>query len=42
VLPLTIAFARIFASVFERAFLRHHPAPAESRLRLPRAEGVPG
>jgi len=42
VLPLTIAFARLFASVFEKPLLRHHAAPGTPRLRLQRAEGVPG
>jgi peptidoglycan/LPS O-acetylase OafA/YrhL len=40
-LPLTIGFARVFASVFEKPFLRRR-APAEApRLRVPRAEGAP-
>lgn len=39
-LPLTILFARLFASVFEKPFLRHHSSPDPPRLRLPRAEGA--
>jgi peptidoglycan/LPS O-acetylase OafA/YrhL len=40
-LPLTIAFARLFASVFEKPFLRRR-APSEApRLRVARAEGAP-
>ncbi len=42
VLPLTIAFARVFASVFEKPFRQRHRSPAATRPRLPRAEGVPG
>jgi peptidoglycan/LPS O-acetylase OafA/YrhL len=40
-LPLTIVFARLFASVFETPFLRHHAPSGALRLRLPRAEGTP-
>jgi peptidoglycan/LPS O-acetylase OafA/YrhL len=40
-LPLTIVFARLFASVFERPFLLHRPAPSgATRPRLPQAEGA--
>jgi peptidoglycan/LPS O-acetylase OafA/YrhL len=43
VLPLTIAFARLFASVFEIPFMRqHNPPPRAPRLSRPRAQGVPG
>jgi hypothetical protein len=38
VLPLTIVFARLFASVFEKPFLSHHAPSRASRPRLPRAE----
>lgn len=39
--PLTIMFARLFASVFEKPFL-HRRAPSEApRLRVARAEGAP-
>ena len=41
VLPLTIVFARLFASVFERPFLRPRSAARAPRLRLPRAQGAP-
>jgi peptidoglycan/LPS O-acetylase OafA/YrhL len=45
VLPLTIVFARLFASVFEKPFMRHGSssrAPSlRLRLRLRRAEGAP-
>jgi peptidoglycan/LPS O-acetylase OafA/YrhL len=41
-LPLTIAFARLFASVFEKPFLHRPAASGVRRLRLMRAEGVPG
>ena len=41
-LPLTIVFARIFASVFEIPFLQHHNSSAAARLELPRAEAAPG
>ncbi len=39
VLPLTIMFARAFASVFETPFRRQ---PSRSERRLPQAEGAPG
>jgi peptidoglycan/LPS O-acetylase OafA/YrhL len=42
VLPLTIAFARLFAAVFERPFLRQRASFGVPSLRLPRAQGVPG
>jgi peptidoglycan/LPS O-acetylase OafA/YrhL len=39
-LPVTIVFARLFASVFEKPFL-HRRVPSEApRLPVPRAEGV--
>jgi peptidoglycan/LPS O-acetylase OafA/YrhL len=41
VLPLTIVFARLFASVFEKPFLRGQSTPRSPRLRLPRAQGAP-
>ena len=41
VLPLTIVFARLFASVFEKPFLRRQSTPRSRRLRLPRAQGAP-
>ncbi len=41
-LPLTIVFARLFASVFEKPFVCHRTTTAAPRLCLPRAEGVPG
>ena len=41
VLPLTIGFARLFASVFERPFLRHRTRSEAPRVRLPQPEGVP-
>jgi peptidoglycan/LPS O-acetylase OafA/YrhL len=40
-LPLTIGFARLFASVFETPFLRRRIPSEAPRLRLPQAEGVP-
>jgi peptidoglycan/LPS O-acetylase OafA/YrhL len=40
-LPLTIAFARLFAAVFERPFLSGRTPSGSPRLRLPRAEGAP-
>ncbi|MGN6868998.1 MAG: acyltransferase family protein [Solirubrobacteraceae bacterium] len=40
-LPLTVVFARVFASVFEKPFLRRRAAPETLRLRIPRAEGAP-
>jgi peptidoglycan/LPS O-acetylase OafA/YrhL len=41
VLPLTIAFARAFASVFERGFRPRRPSAAVGRS-VPRGEAVPG
>ena len=41
VLPLTIVFARLFASVFEKPFLRRQSTLRSRRLRLPRAQGAP-
>lgn len=41
VLPLTIVFARLFASAFETPFLRDRGTRGASRLRLPRAQGAP-
>jgi peptidoglycan/LPS O-acetylase OafA/YrhL len=41
VLPLTIVFARLFASAFEKPFLHRQSAPRSPRLRLPRAQGAP-
>jgi peptidoglycan/LPS O-acetylase OafA/YrhL len=40
VLPLTIVFARLFASVFEIPFLRSRPIRTAPRARLPRAQGA--
>jgi peptidoglycan/LPS O-acetylase OafA/YrhL len=40
-LPLTIAVARLFASLFEKPFLRHRTRSEAPRLRLAQAEGVP-
>jgi peptidoglycan/LPS O-acetylase OafA/YrhL len=40
-LPLTIGFARLFASVFETPFLRRRTPSETPRLRLPQPEGVP-
>jgi peptidoglycan/LPS O-acetylase OafA/YrhL len=40
-LPVTIVFARLFASVFERPFLRGHSSPNAPRLRLRRAKEAP-
>ena len=43
VLPLTIVFARLFASVFERGFMQHRSPSRVARLRHARAaQGVPG
>ena len=42
VLPLTIVFARVFASVFERPARQRRRVPGAARPRLPRAQGVPG
>jgi hypothetical protein len=41
-LPLSIVLARLFASVFEIAFLRHRSAPWALRRHRARAEAVPG
>ena len=41
VLPLTIVFARLFASVFERPVLRPRSTARAPRLRVPRAQGAP-
>jgi peptidoglycan/LPS O-acetylase OafA/YrhL len=41
VLPLTIVFARLFASAFEKPFLHRQSAPRSPRLPLPRAQGAP-
>jgi peptidoglycan/LPS O-acetylase OafA/YrhL len=40
-LPLTIVFARLFAAVFEKPFLRRRTRSAAPRLRVSRAEGAP-
>jgi peptidoglycan/LPS O-acetylase OafA/YrhL len=40
-LPLTIGFARLFASVFEKPFLHHRTRPEAPRLRLAQVEGLP-
>jgi peptidoglycan/LPS O-acetylase OafA/YrhL len=45
VLPLTIAFARLFASVFEIPFMRQHkqpPPPRAARLARAPVQGIPG
>jgi peptidoglycan/LPS O-acetylase OafA/YrhL len=42
VVPLTIVFARAFASVFETPFRRPRSASVAARRQLARAEGVPG
>jgi peptidoglycan/LPS O-acetylase OafA/YrhL len=39
-LPLTIGFARLFASVFEAPFMRPRSTRRTARLRLPRAQGA--
>jgi peptidoglycan/LPS O-acetylase OafA/YrhL len=41
VLPLTIAFARVFAAVFEIPFLRGRRPAEPARPRHPRAQGAP-
>jgi peptidoglycan/LPS O-acetylase OafA/YrhL len=41
-LPLTIAFARVFASVFEIPFLKQHTWSESARLSQPQVDGVPG
>ena len=40
-LPLAIGLARLFASAFEKPFLRHHAPAGTPRLRPHRAEGAP-
>jgi hypothetical protein len=40
-LPLTIAFARLFASVFEKPFLHGRGSSAAAGPQLGRAEGAP-
>jgi peptidoglycan/LPS O-acetylase OafA/YrhL len=42
VLPLTIVFARVFASVFETPFREHRSSSGTARRQLPRAAGAPG
>jgi peptidoglycan/LPS O-acetylase OafA/YrhL len=42
VLPVTIVFARVFASVFETPFRQQHSSPGATRRQLPRAAGAPG
>ena len=42
VVPLTIAFARVFASVFETPFLNQHTASKRARLPHSRVQGAPG
>jgi peptidoglycan/LPS O-acetylase OafA/YrhL len=42
VLPLTIVFARLFASVFETPLRQRRAAPGAARVRVPRAEGLAG
>jgi len=41
-LPLTIAFARVFASVFEIPFLKQHTWSESARMPQPRVDGGPG
>ena len=41
-LPLTILFARVFASVFETPFLRRPSGSGNTVGQHPRAEAVPG
>jgi peptidoglycan/LPS O-acetylase OafA/YrhL len=41
VLPLTIVFARLFASAFEKPFLHRQSTPRPQRLRLPRPQEAP-
>jgi peptidoglycan/LPS O-acetylase OafA/YrhL len=38
VLPLTIVFARLFASVFEKPFLHRQSTPRSPRLPLPQPQ----
>jgi peptidoglycan/LPS O-acetylase OafA/YrhL len=40
VLPLTIVFARVFASVFEAPFHQHRSPSGAARRRHPRVEGA--
>jgi peptidoglycan/LPS O-acetylase OafA/YrhL len=42
VLPLTIVFARVFASVFETPFRHHRSWSGAARRWHPRADGAPG
>jgi peptidoglycan/LPS O-acetylase OafA/YrhL len=42
VLPLTIVFARVFASVFETPFRRRHSWSGAARRQHPRAQRAPG
>jgi peptidoglycan/LPS O-acetylase OafA/YrhL len=42
VLPLTIVFARAFASVFETPFRQHRRPSGAVRAQLPRPEGAAG
>ena len=42
VLPLTIVFARVFASVFETPFRQRRSSSGTARRRLPRAAGARG
>jgi peptidoglycan/LPS O-acetylase OafA/YrhL len=39
--PLSIAFARVFASAFEKPFLHHRTRSEAPRLRLAQVEGMP-
>ena len=41
VLPLTIVFARVFASAFEAPFRQHHRLAAAARRERRRADQVP-
>jgi peptidoglycan/LPS O-acetylase OafA/YrhL len=40
-LPLTIAFARVFASVFEIPFLKQHTSSESARMPQPQVDGMP-
>jgi peptidoglycan/LPS O-acetylase OafA/YrhL len=42
VVPFTIVFARVFASIFEPPFRRRLSSSRAVRRRLPRAAGIPG
>jgi peptidoglycan/LPS O-acetylase OafA/YrhL len=42
VIPLTIVFARVFASLFETPFRRRRSSGVAARRQLPRAEVAPG